>query len=546
MCGVRRFASDACWFPAGCARVALVVGLLFLAAASFAADAFLYGPQAFQGTGRSILTTRSFTVTAGGDGYVLRVRNNGVTLAIVALNSQTVVRPGDFGAVFPTRGSDDWRTLWQRLLQELETLAPGTPAPLIEKAVTLRTGRNDLVVAFVAPTGKSFTLEIVKPGSTDTTPPVITTSLNPAPNQVGWNRTPVTVTFTCADSGSGVATCPAPATVSTEGRNQVISGTAVDNAGNRATASVTVNLDVTPPVVAADQLPAANASGWNNTAVQVSFTATDVLSGVAPGSVTAPDILSTDGTNLSASGQAVDVAGNAGTGTRSGIKIDQIPPTATVVLSPPSNTNGWNNATVNAHFMCSDAGSGVARCPPDQVFPNEGANQPLTGTISDLAGNTAPISGGSINIDLAPPNLVVDFSPAPDPKGIDTSAVTAHFTCSDALSGVASCPPDQVFSTPGTNLTATGPGTESFLIKRNPPKRLDERVLNNVAGGGKIPGPAGEWRTMAANRRSRAARSPCPARATSSMVLVRSGDGCCGSMSGRLLVWLMAETAGAV
>src|SRR3954467_15662043 len=132
----------------------------------------------------------------------------------------------------------------------------------------------------------------------DTTPPTITASVTPAPNANGWQRANVTVRFTCADTGgSGVASCPAAVVVKTEGANQVVSGTARDKAGNTATTSVTLNIDKTAPVVTASAAPAPNGNGWNNTAVTVSFAATDALSGIVPGSITLPVMLAADGSN---------------------------------------------------------------------------------------------------------------------------------------------------------------------------------------------------------------------------------------------------------
>ena len=53
--------------------------------------------------------------------------------------------------------------------------------------------------------------------------------------------------------------------VSDEGAGQVVSGTATDKAGNTATASVTLNIDKTAPVVTASAAPAPNVRGWNTT-----------------------------------------------------------------------------------------------------------------------------------------------------------------------------------------------------------------------------------------------------------------------------------------
>ena len=59
----------------------------------------------------------------------------------------------------------------------------------------------------------------------------------------------MTVTFTCTDPESSIATCTGPTTVSTEGAGQIVTGTAVDTARNSASTSVTINLDKTPPVL---------------------------------------------------------------------------------------------------------------------------------------------------------------------------------------------------------------------------------------------------------------------------------------------------------
>lgn len=81
----------------------------------------------------------------------------------------------------------------------------------------------------------------------DTTPPTITPSINPAPNANGWNNSPVTVSFTCNDTGSGVKTCPSSRTVTTEGKDQAVTVTAEDKAGNMASITVKVSIDITAP-----------------------------------------------------------------------------------------------------------------------------------------------------------------------------------------------------------------------------------------------------------------------------------------------------------
>jgi len=264
----------------------------------------------------------------------------------------------------------------------------------------------------------------------DTTPPTITAAVTPAPNANGWNRTNVTVRFTCADTESGIAVCPAAIVVRTEGSQQVISGTARDKAGNSASASVTLNIDKTPPVVSATRSPMANSNGWSASPVSVTFAATDSLSGIAPGSLTAPVVLG-DRRNGSAKGVATDLAGNVGTFTLTGINVDTRKPTIAVALSPAA-VGGYRTAPVTAHFTCADPLSGVAVCPPDQVFTSEGASQTVTGSAIDAAGNAATASA-SFSIDATPPMLAITAPPPTAPPG---SPLTITGSTTDALSGV--------------------------------------------------------------------------------------------------------------
>src|ERR1051326_5626629 len=84
----------------------------------------------------------------------------------------------------------------------------------------------------------------------DTVAPTIQSSSSPAANAAGWNKSDVTVSFTCADSGSGIVpsgTCPAAVTVTTEGAGLTVTRTAVDRAGNSTPITVTLNIDKTVP-----------------------------------------------------------------------------------------------------------------------------------------------------------------------------------------------------------------------------------------------------------------------------------------------------------
>ena len=463
-----------------CASVTRLRTTLFIATlalsgvAMFAADIQIFGPWVLNGNGRPVLERRTFSVADNQARFILRLTNTGIPTGFVAINGQIVVRPRDFHV----QGDDakpgsPWNPVWDRMRREHEEeerrkkddkgLDHGDrddkpKVPLIERTIALRKGRNEIVVGFVGPQGTTVTIEILGKDSqtTDTTPPTITASIFPAPNAAGWNNTPVTVTFACTDAGSGIVTCPPPVAVSADGAGQAISGTAVDAAGNSSSTSAIVNLDQVAPEVSSTREPAANANGWNNGQVTVTFTAADLLSGVVLESVTQPVPLTNDGTNLRVIGRAVDRGGNSGSITSDGINIDQVRPTISVNLSPAPNAHGFVAGTVTATFSCDDVGSGVVTCPPPRSVSLDGLNQSVTGSVTDRAGNSASVTSAPFSIDTKPPVIDVALTPVPNEYGWISSQVLAHFTCFDSGSGVASCPPDQTISTDGMNQTVSG------------------------------------------------------------------------------------------
>ncbi len=293
----------------------------------------------------------------------------------------------------------------------------------------------------------------------DKTAPSLTGSRTPAPNSNGWNNVPVTVTFSCSDTLSGVSSSSSPTTLSTDGAAQFVTGICTDKAGNSVSSTVGgINIDQTPPSLTGSASPSANAYGWNNGPVTVAFTCTDSLSGVATGP-TSPQVVSTEGAGQSRTSTCLDKAGNSASATVSNINIDLTAPTIIGSRSVPPNANGWNNLTVTVSFSCSDILSGTLYVSGPTTL-GQGSGQSVTGTCTDKAGNLASAAVGPVNIDLTPPTITGSASPAPNANGWNNGSVTVTFTCGDALSGVASCNSPALLSTESAGQTVTGAATD--------------------------------------------------------------------------------------
>ncbi len=253
----------------------------------------------------------------------------------------------------------------------------------------------------------------------DKTPPTITASRLPAANNNGWNKTDVTVSFSCSDDLSGVSSCDSGQLLSTDGAGQSATGTATDVAGNTTSATLgNINIDTILPTITGSASPDANPSGWNNTDVTVSFACSDPLSGLDGDCGTLGQTLG-EGVNQSVTQTVTDRAGNQASDTVGGVNVDQTAPTITASRLPLANENGWNNSDVTVSFVCDDTlpGSGVSSCGPNQVLSVEGPIQSATGTVDDVAGNTASVTLGNINIDKTAPILQCnspDFITPPD------------------------------------------------------------------------------------------------------------------------------------
>src|SRR5205823_1215807 len=156
-------------------------------------------------------------------------------------------------------------------------------------------------------------------------------------------------------------------------------------------------IDKTAPTITHTQSPPANANGWNNTPVTVTFDCHDqlALSGIA--SCTPPQTVAGQGQGQLVTGDAQDVAGNSASDSAT-LNLDKTPPTITGAPDRVANGAGWYRNDVTVTFVCGDALSGVDSCTGNTTL-SQGANQSVSGTAVDAAGNIAHASVDHLNID---------------------------------------------------------------------------------------------------------------------------------------------------
>ena len=213
----------------------------------------------------------------------------------------------------------------------------------------------------------------------------------------------------------------------------------VDWANNQETPKVaTFVIDTIPPVTTASLSGTMGNAGWYVSPVTVTLTATDnigpfttfyTVDGASNQTYSAPFIVSAQGSHV-VTYWSVDGAGNVEASHTVDFEIDSLAPVITFgSLTPLPNAAGWNNSAVSVPFTAVDSGSGIASVnlgSPLQ-FSAEGANQTLTVTAVDVAGNSASLTSPAVSIDLTPPVTTASVTGA-----------TVTLSATDNLSGVAS------------------------------------------------------------------------------------------------------------
>lgn len=317
-------------------------------------------------------------------------------------------------------------------------------------------------------TPTTITVHVVAPVVTDSTPPVITPSVNcDNPGNAPWCKGTITVSWSVTDAESAITSssgCGTSTISSDTGASGMTLTCNATSTGGTSSQSVTVYRDGTAPSISGSVSPAAAGTGWYNAstgAPTVSFACSDT-GGSGLVSCTPASTLG-NGADQSVTGTATDGAGNSASATVADIDVDLNAPTISASISPAASGTGWYNIATGAptvSFSCNDTGgSGLAAgaCPGSHSF-GEGANQSFNATVTDIASNTsAPAGVSGINVDLTAPALNITGA-ASGTSGV-CSALPSRptFGPSDNLSGIAS--QSDSWTTPST---PSGVGTYTY------------------------------------------------------------------------------------
>jgi cytochrome c len=220
--------------------------------------------------------------------------------------------------------------------------------------------------------------------------------------------------------------------------------------------------DVTPPVTAAAVAGSVTATGWYNSPVTVTLSATDqsgvrelryVLDGAAEVVVAGESAIvqvTTDGLHT-LSYYAIDRGNNQAAVKTITFNIDTVSPVTVATVTGTVGTSGWYRSAVSLLLAASDATSGVQeiRYSIDGgtvvVVPAASATVSLpvnkVSTVSywavDKAGNQGVVATQTVSSDAVAPAVTVSVSTKTIDENGKLQSVKINGSASDGLSGIA-------------------------------------------------------------------------------------------------------------
>ncbi len=226
-----------------------------------------------------------------------------------------------------------------------DALPAASPEPCFTAAFVAGAGSDVRVIVRTTHASKWLALR-----RTDTTPPIVTSSVSGSQGLNGWYRGNVAVSWTKTDAQSGILTSTGcgPTTISTDTAATTLTCSAT-SAGGTTTKSVTVKRDATPPTLTCSGGPFL----LNAQNAKVGVTVTDAMSGPVVGSVFVNADTSSAG-RKSALLAGIDKAGNIATTTCSYVVGYSL-----TITKPANNAIVKRGTTIGVEFKLKDAAGKV-------------------------------------------------------------------------------------------------------------------------------------------------------------------------------------------
>jgi large repetitive protein len=222
----------------------------------------------------------------------------------------------------------------------------------------------------------------------DATDPVVAVTADRNADHAGWYNRPVGISWSGTDATSGIDFCDAPVTYSGPDRANASSvGGCTDEAGNSASPPpLSFRYDATAPVTGASPDRAADANGWYNHALRISWAGSDPTSGIA--SCTSVLYSGPDAGSVARTGRCTDQAGNASPLSAFRFRYDATAPGGVgVAPARQPDHDGWYNRPLAIRWFASDLLAGIASCTSLTYGGPDETGGRLSGACTDRAGN---------------------------------------------------------------------------------------------------------------------------------------------------------------
>jgi hypothetical protein len=254
------------------------------------------------------------------------------------------------------------------------------------------------------------------------TPPNISLDVTGTLGTNGWYITPPTITVTASDDTSGIAsvslsTGGTSTTITTEG-STTITGTAINNAGISATASITVLYDASEPTIS-PQISGPVTNGTYPANLTISVNGSDAVSGIASELIqidgsgwVSPGAYTLSGGTHTIEFQAIDNAGHSVSSSQT-ITVDAEPSVVTISSSgcgptiafsgTATDPNGVADVSINIDGTAYPVTFGGGAWSYTAYGLNSGVHS-ATAFVTDTNGNIASAST-AVTVDVTSPTI---------------------------------------------------------------------------------------------------------------------------------------------